>query len=550
MREAFVSKLVEIIKRLGRTGDLRLIIPNDHRLDIIRNIIAIANLLIKEGVRPLDRVALFYDFREMSFGLWLSAFIAIILRGGVPVLLPRGKLDNEVDINFMLLSSKSNFILINTSEEGRSIINPGEQPFLEVIDLKKIRGDSDYLKEIRTFSSHIDSILEVINEEALEVNSDEAFITFSEDEKAIVHSSTEVINNLEALMNQKESFPRYIYTYADYEKFPVVSLLFPLLYAGTVVIPGEDMRSFNVFQKRLCITSLQGLYGNFPGELRVLFSELYREAREIKNSIVKQFLFKNFLTRKIYKSILRKRFEKYFPEAFTGLEVQVLDTENIPPFFETFLHEMSFPYAVMFPIEETASTITYSTPKEFIPGTHGKILQHLVPKINGSSSSFSTEIEINKDYCCLKYEDLEENSLKKRFDSVVLDLIVTISPKNLFITRHGKTKDLYAKIGDFIVEIGETENLLKNLPFINDCVLIPFPTVVGRELYLLASLDLEACELQNLTKKDVEQLLNAKLEEINQAMFMDLIVYLRRIIIVTPKSLKRLKELRDCVVNS
>lgn len=180
---------------------------------------------------------------------------------------------------------------------------------------------------------------------------------------------------------------------------------------------------------------------------------------------------------------------------------------------EGVLRMINFPYTVGYGATECAPIITYSDWKTFAQGSCGRAARNMEVMINSTDpQNIPGEILAKGPNVMLGYYKNEEATaatLDKDGWYHTGDLAVMDAQGNVFIKGRCKTMLLGANGQNIYPE--EIEDKLSNCSMVNECLVIQ----KGEKLYGLVYPDMEQAKKMNLSKDDLQSIMNQNCKELN-----------------------------------
>lgn len=269
--------------------------------------------------------------------------------------------------------------------------------------------------------------------------------------------------------------------YASFADNPIVGLLCPLLKGVNIVIP----TSLNPSRYNISAD-----VSNYQPETIILtglqFESFYKEfiwnSYEFLETTVERFEL-YWLKRRI----IKKRLTKAFP----NLKELVILNSSINAQIESTLKKVGFPYTITYGSCETEGITSYSNASSFKEGSVGRIVDKNISILNGTVMTHAGEYNIVG----------------------LVDDVGEIDEDDFFFFKHRIDDEIVTKFG---FEMPSTaEKILKNLPFVNDCLIVSYED----KLLLIVYPDLDYLDHRNITMKGYERTIDLCIQQINNSSF-------------------------------
>jgi len=179
---------------------------------------------------------------------------------------------------------------------------------------------------------------------------------------------------------------------------------------------------------------------------------------------------------------------------------------------EALLHEINFPYTVGYGATECAPILAYSDWHTFVPGSCGRPAPRMEIKIDSPDpENIPGQILARGMNVMLGYYKNEEATAETLRDGWYYtgDLGVMDANNNIFIK--GRSKNMLLGANGQNVYPEEIEDKLVSLPLVSECVVIQ----KGEKFYGLVYPDQEQIKTLNLTKADIESLMEQNRKDLN-----------------------------------
>ena len=283
-----------------------------------------------------------------------------------------------------------------------------------------------------------------------------------------IRISKDNINDRLKILTTKNIFPDFS-TYVAYLEFTynyVICLLLPLIHGCIIRIP-EKRSEY----------SIHALSRSTNGEQTVIitgrqFENLYKKFIEDPRNIFSNLL-KYFHLWIIRKRILKNRLKKEFP----NLRMLIILNSRFSLSIERTLKLLKFPFTITYGTVETSGIASFSLPNEFVVRSCGQPL-------------FPSEVSYYKD------------------DSLF------ITNNNLFfIGRNNEYIRIRNSKGEEVLISRSSEDILRHLPFVDDCILIED----NNNIHLFITLDYKLVEEVNISRDDIKQLLKDSINRLNRS---------------------------------
>jgi hypothetical protein len=275
--------------------------------------------------------------------------------------------------------------------------------------------------------------------------------------------------------------------YAEFSYNYVIGLLLPLISNTRIIIP-----DYSIDYSKPELSNISYNFYHHINNKKIptvilnanQFTQIFKEVKKTSYSIKE--LFKVILAIRSYKSLLKvkkliikNRLNKLLP----NLEKLIILNSSIALHTEQFLKEIKFPYTITYGTIETFGIATYSNPYEFKIESVGKGI------INNIIIIDNIICDIDRGIC--RYRRYDKYSLN--------DFGIKDKDGNIYFI---------CRSDDYSIRSRKIEEIVKEIPFILDCVL--FKALFKTEKpYLLVRIDYEQTELMKInTNEEIINIIN------------------------------------------